>query len=407
MKVCMASKTFDFTVGGYVVKQFKQAKSYVMSEMLMRDISNAIGNDSFGSIRDLSGIYRRYNGESLDGKRIAIWRTGGMGDLCFITPYLKKLKEMWPTCTIVFGCGVQYADAMNDHEYIDEFHCVPMDTDVLGSCEYHLMFEGIIEANPEAEKINAYDLFGKVFGMTLDDSEKVPNLPLNEDSCAHFVSVEKQMNLKVKNPVRVGIHLKTSSVIRNVPASAWVNIISGMLSSHDDIVIYLLGAPEDIDVGNKISLPSFADGRIVPFFHFVRGFKDSIAAISKMDLVIGGDSSGMHIAAAFQKPMIGLFGAFLGALRLGYYENAIAINSEIRCSPCFQHGNTSCDNSDIMGNSYCMMVFDIAQVVDEAMMLLAITHKVEVISLTPHASNVALAAYKEYFANKTGSMEKN
>jgi ADP-heptose:LPS heptosyltransferase len=398
MKVCTTIRDFNFIISGQEIKKFEKGKSYIMSEMLLRDISSAAGNGLFGSIKELGNtIYRRYSGQDLNGKSIAIWRTGGMGDLCFITPYLKKIKELYPTSKIVFGCGIQYSDVMSRHPHIDEFHNLPIDTDALKKCDYHLMFEGIIEANPDAEKKNAYDLFGEYFHIQLEDHEKVPNLFVDQENLKYFLDFEKKCNVDIENEkiIRVGIHLKTSSIIRDVPVNTLSDIISRLIDCSKNIVIYLLGSREDSVVGNKIQVP--IAGRIVPFYAATRGFRDGVAAISQMDLVIGGDSSGMHIAAAFEKPMVGLFGAFLGDLRLRYYKNAIAFNSVIKCSPCFQHGNTSCDNSDIMGESYCMKCFDVEKVIEESLLLLGLTHKIEINLLPQSSASIMLKIYKEFY----------
>lgn len=399
MKVCTAIRDFNFTVGGIEIKKFNKGKSYIMSEVLLKDISAAAGNNLFGLIKDLDGaIYKKYVGGDLTGKRIAIWRTGGMGDLCFITPYLKKIKVLYPTSTIVFGCGIQYSDVMSKHPFVDEFHNLPLDTDVLKGCDFHLMFEGLIEANPEAEKKNAYDLFGEQFCIQLTDEEKIPNLFIDDENLKYFLDFEKKCLIATETPIKIGIHLKTSSIIRDVPVNILNDIINSLIGVDKNIVIYLLGSRDDASIGNRI--PIYMAGKVVPFYAATRGFRDGVAAISQMDLVIGGDSSGMHIAAAFGKSMIGLFGAFLGDLRLRYYKNAIAFNSVIKCSPCFMHGNTSCDNSDMQGESYCMKAFDVQKIVEESLLLLGLNHKIEITKLTPNSSRILLKTYKEFYGEE-------
>ena len=44
-----------------------------------------------------SNYYREYNGESLDGKTILIWRNGGIGDIIFIQPIMRYLKFKYPS----------------------------------------------------------------------------------------------------------------------------------------------------------------------------------------------------------------------------------------------------------------------------------------------------------------------
>lgn len=407
MKIATVTRDYNFLINGFVVKKFEKNKSYIMSEMLMKDIMHAGGNKLFAAIRDIdNSVYKKYNGENLSGKTIAIWRTGGMGDLCFITPYLKKIKELYTDSKIIFGCGIQYSDVMSKHKYIDEFHNLPIDLDTLAKADYHLMFEGLIEGNKEAELVNAYDLFGKVFNIILEDNEKIPNLSVEEENLNFIKSLEEKF-ITVENPIKIGIHIKTSSIIRDVPVRFWKNLIYKLLNYDKRICIYLIGSQEDSEVGNQITIPTIGAGRVLPLYQVTRGFRDSVAAISLIDVIVGGDSSGLHIASAFEKPIIGLFGAFKSELRLKHYKRAIGIDAKTKCSPCFLHGNQPCDYSDFKGNSYCMMIFEDDKVIDEIMMLLHITNKIEINSLSPKAATVALNVFKEYMNNKQNKEETN
>jgi len=403
MKLATATRDYDFVISGLIVKSFKKTETYIMSNMLLRDIMSAGGPNLFASIREFetSGIYNKYKGQNLDGKRICIWRTGGMGDLCWLTPYFKKIKELYPTSKIIFGCGIQYSDVMAVHPLIDEFHCLPIETKVLLTCDYHLMFEGIVESNPNAAFHNCYDLFGEYFSIKLEDFEKVPNLPLLEKNKTYFQESSSKF-ITIDDPIKIGIHLKTSSMVRNVSSSLWTKLVYALLDLHPKICVYLIGSPEDADVGNNIPFLEKSHGRLFPFFQITRGFLDTVACISEMDLVLGPDSSALHVAAAFQKPMIGFYGAFNGLLRLKYYKNAIVKNSMIKCSPCFIHGNDSCDNSDMEGNSFCMMLFehDIVSIIEDVMLLLTITHKMELNYVSKSSKKMILKVYEDVYGEK-------
>lgn len=400
MKVATVTRDYDFVISGFLIKSFKKNTSVVLSDILARDIMTMAGPGLFVGMRDLDGtVYRKYEGEDLSGKSIAIWRTGGMGDLCFITPYLKKLKELYPTCRIIFGCGAQYSDVMSQHPCIDEFHSLPIEVEILSRCDFHLMFEGIIEGSQRATQVNAYDLFGEYFRIQLTDAEKYPNLPVDPENLKFFRDTEAK-HVAVENPIRIGIHMKTSSKIRNVPVNLWRRLVYTLLDQHPRAVVYLIGSREDADVGNQIPITKEAMGRVLPFYQIVRGFRDSVAALSCMDVVIGGDSSGLHIAAAFEIPSVGLFGAFRSDLRLRYYTRSVGFDAQIRCSPCFQHGDNACDNSDDDGVSYCMMLFDPQKIAHEAMSLLVISHKVAANAISPAAASIGLSVYREHLAEK-------
>lgn len=396
MKIATCTTNYEYGLQGTSIKSFLQGHSYIMADMILRDIVTKAGSQIFAGIRELDGtVYRKYGGQPLHGKSIMIWRTGGMGDLCFITPYLKRLKELYPTCRIVFSCAIQYSDVMSKHPCVDEFHNVPVDVQLLDSCDYHLMFEGIIENNPEAESKNAYDLFGEYFCLDIPPEQRRPYLTVDPENIAYFRGHEAKL-VKVERPIKIGIHLKTSSIIRDVSARVWRDLISGMLAMDDRIVLYVMGAPDDNEILAKIPLPPSAVGRFVAFNGVTRGFRDTIALVSEMDLVIGGDSSGLHVAGAFRKPMIGLFGAFRADLRISYYENAIGVQAKTKCAPCFQHGNNPCEYSTNEGGSYCMEIINFKEhVADNLQTLLLLTNKIEPAVVSPRAMQQSLRLYKE------------
>jgi ADP-heptose:LPS heptosyltransferase len=92
----------------------------------------------------------------------------------------------------------------------------------------------------------------------------------------------------------------------------------------------------------------------------------AVALIGELDLVIGPDSSMLHVAAAHRVPLIGLYGPFPSDLRLRYYKNAIGIDSVTLCEfargkykSCFEHGDGICALAAKTGETYspCMMLF--------------------------------------------------
>jgi Glycosyltransferase family 9 (heptosyltransferase) len=62
----------------------------------------------------------------------------------------------------------------------------------------------------------------------------------------------------------------------------------------------------------------------------VRHFAELIAGAS---LFIGPDSSGLHFAAAFETPALGLWGSFHPDLRVKYYKNQVHIYHDLGVSP--------------------------------------------------------------------------
>jgi hypothetical protein len=119
-------------------------------------------------------MYKPYIGQDLTDKTLLIWRTGGIGDLLFIQPNLKYLKEKYPTCKIFFACGPQYQSMVKNWKYIDQVIDLPFSLYYMIHSDYHAIFEGVIERTKQAEKENAYRLFTKWLGLNLPDELLIP-----------------------------------------------------------------------------------------------------------------------------------------------------------------------------------------------------------------------------------------
>ena len=95
-------------------------------------------------------LYKPYLGQNLDHKTLLVFRTGGIGDLLFISPNLKFLKEKYPTSKIIFACGIQYQSMVKEWDYVDEVLNLPFDYTYLFKSDYHCVFEGVIERCKQA-----------------------------------------------------------------------------------------------------------------------------------------------------------------------------------------------------------------------------------------------------------------
>jgi heptosyltransferase-2 len=74
----------------------------------------------------------------------------------------------------------------------------------------------------------------------------------------------------------------------------------------------------------------------------------TIAAVSLAHIVITNDSGPMHIAAALRKKQIAIYGAThtnLGFRPLN--DDAIILESEVKCRPCSLHGGKSCKKGSL------------------------------------------------------------
>ena len=303
-----------------------------------------------------SNIYRKYEGEDLTDKKILIWRTGGIGDLLFIQPNLRYIKEKYPTCQIYFACGPQYQSMVEDWPWIDKLLDLPFQFSYLQECDYHVIFEGVIERTKESEKVNAYRLFTDWMKINLSDEDLYPIQNVKEDKIEETKKVLDEWGLKEKDFVVA--QLKASSPIRTPSPEMWKKVLTALVEEGHNVVI--TDAPHNNQwvTGIISQLDDEIKKKVFNYSKHSKTLDYSIALISLSKLTVSTDSAVSHIAAGLDVPCFGIFGPFLGELRLDTYKKSDWINCNLQCAPCFTHGQEPCRNSKD-GFSKCYEKLDI------------------------------------------------
>ena len=188
---------------------------YITNDHHMRQLANMVGNnpDRF-ELMDFYSRYREYDGSSLSGKRLTTIRTGGAGDLLFKTASFRVIKERWPDAEIHVYCAARYKDLLIDNPDIAHVGELPLLLDEWEESDFHLIFEGLIEHNIKATKINAYDLFLEAFKIdpkTIPSEQKIPNVVVNPDNHAALLQVNPFLS---DGKRKMMIHMRASSPIR-------------------------------------------------------------------------------------------------------------------------------------------------------------------------------------------------
>ena len=72
-----------------------------------------------------------------------------------------------------------------------------------------------------------------------------------------------------------------------------------------------------------------------------RGLRDGMISVAACDIVVSGDSLGMHLAIAFGKWTVAWFGPTC-AHEIDFYDRGMPVLTQARCSPCWKR---QCDRS--------------------------------------------------------------
>lgn len=125
-----------------------------------------------------------------------------------------------------------------------------------------------------------------------------------------------------------------------MPAKKWTieyhrELIRSLLASgHRNLV--LLGGPEDHERNQKIG-----EGLAVIHSATQSGVRDGLISVGACDLLITGDSYGMHLGIALGRFVIAWFGPSCSH-EIDLYDRGVVLKSDVPCSPCWKR---SCDHS--------------------------------------------------------------
>lgn len=326
-------------------------------------------------------IHTPYNGEDLNGKKILVQRTGGIGDWLFISASLRYIREKYSGVHVRGVMGKQYQPMFRYSPYIDKLVDLPYPIEYAKGTDYQVLFENKIENNPEAEWKNAYDLMASSFFIEkeLPNSYKIPQVftgPENDKVVKDCLKCEY-----VGDEPKIVLQLWASSPVRTMDINFWRRYIDFLMKRDKDVKIFLVANP-----AHKWEAEKFKDSlldpvhkrRVVNYCHYATEVLDSAALVKISHHTVAPDSAINHIAAAVDKPCIGIFGGFLGHVRLKYYPKAMWIQPDVTkypCYPCWQHIYDSCQTAhnegiQAKGCAPCINSIDPEKIASMSLMLL-------------------------------------
>lgn len=279
--------------------------------------------------------FRRYLGYDLNNKKILIWRVGGLGDLIFSQPLVQFLKKTYPSCYIGFATAPEnrflfkaWPDGL-----IDDISIIPFKLDYFSKFDYHLTFEGAIERCKESEKVNCYDIFKRVANVDFDVRDYLPRLILDQEE------VNKFKRFVPDNTIL--IQMRASSPLRMMATRKWIKIINKLAELGFHVAV--IDSQDNQKMYDEFLIQQFGlKNKLTNLSKFSKTIYNGIHMLANCKGFIGIDSSFTHIAPAIGIPSVGIYGPFLGDLRMRYYKNADwvdASNYDNICGryPCFFH----------------------------------------------------------------------
>jgi len=322
-------------------------------------------------------------------KKILIIRFSSIGDIVLTTPVIRCIKQQVPGAEVHFAVKKTFFPVLKANPYIDHFHLLEDD------------LKGLIR-ELKAEKFDfIVDLHQSLRSKKIRFSLGTPSLGFPK------LNLKKWLLVKFKIDLMPGIHIVDRYFMAAAPLGV-VNDGKGLeyfiptediysiinlpekfqqgytafvigakhttkrLPEHKiisvckklDRPVILLGGPEDAGIATKIK---DACGPLVLSLCGKLNLNQSASMIKQAKVVISHDTGLMHIAAAFRKKIISVWGNTMPKIGMSPYmpgdepKSIIIEVNGLKCRPCSKLGYDRCPK----GHFKCMEEIDVEEVVRE------------------------------------------
>jgi ADP-heptose:LPS heptosyltransferase len=253
---------------------------------------------------------------------LLIIRDMGAGDVIITTDLVYNLRLRYPKARITYATSERYVCLIKNLDFIDDVVAIgevhPNDYDIsVNLC-------GWSEQYPICAKVHRSDLFGMAFSDKFDWREHKICLKIDPDEQEWYEALNKTHNPD-GNPV-VAIQPYGSSGHRSLDPVAVNQTIDWLISQGFFVIVY-----------GERQWPNLFHSRpgMVCLWSALT-IRQVITITANVELLICPDSSGYHMAAAFDTPSIAVFTTIHEGVRVSYYPRCLPLRtSELNCSPCW------------------------------------------------------------------------
>lgn len=311
------------------------------------------------------------------GTKILIINLDAMGDVLMTTAQLPALKRKYPESTIHWITLNNAAPLLLNNPFVDQVFVYNAESlSIISQIEYELVLN-VDKSQRSCALLNFANAKRKL-GFGLNNNGKI--IPMNEGAYYNY-NLGMDDNLKFKVNKRMGqdylaetfeVDYKRDNYIFNftdeelkfieqykkeveishndfvvgfntgcsllypnkkMTIDQHVKLIDKLLSLKKDFKIILLGGPEDTDRNNHIY--SHFQNKIVNT-PTNQGIRKGACFENLADIVITGDSFGMHLAIALKKYVIAWFGVSCWT-EIDLYDRGVKLyHEDLFCSPCWK-----------------------------------------------------------------------
>ncbi|MDA3906354.1 MAG: glycosyltransferase family 9 protein [Bacteroidales bacterium] len=320
-------------------------------------------------------------------KKILLIRFSSIGDLVLTTPVIRVINQQLSGIEIHFLTKKQFTVILENNPYLTKIHSFDKNLQVVIPKLKQEKFDLIIDLHKNfrsylvKRKLGVKSIsFDKLnFEKWLRVHLKINRLPDKHLVDRYFDALkflglendnlgldyfEGEENIKIKNilpktfqKAYVVFALAGTYFTKKIPLEKWAE-----LARISPLPILLLGGAGEKELGEKLIGELFAQ----PIYNACDelNLNQSAALIRDAEIVITGDTGLMHIAAAYQKRTISIWGNTIPEFGMYPYmpqniDNVSIIeNKDLSCRPCSKLGYSKCPK----GHFNCMMQLDVSNV---------------------------------------------
>lgn len=265
--------------------------------------------------KSYSDVFKRYFNQNLDGKKLLVSRTGGLGDLTVSQSVLKYLKEKYPTCEITYATTPDFISLFHSFPegLIDHTTTIPYKYDILINNDYHLLFIHAIENCIATQKQNYYDIYRDMAGLKYDTDKYISELIPNQN----IISQLKVLN--AVKPNTIGVHIQSTSLLRSMSPQKWIQIFNILLDKGYNVGI-IDNQKQDENIEKFIHGCQLDSTRIYSLAKYSSNITHGINIWSLCKGTITIDSTFAHISGALKLPNVTICGPYPPYNVVGKYK---------------------------------------------------------------------------------------
>lgn len=331
-------------------------------------------------------------------KKILIIRFSSIGDIVLTTPVVRCVKQQVPGAQVHFAVKKSFFPVLKANPYIDKFHILDKDFNALMREIKEEKFDYIVDLHQSLRSKRMRFALGfptrglethgfpklniRKWLLTTFKIDLMPDIhivdryfkaaaPLGIENdgkgLEYFIPQEDFYNAEnLPEPFRQGftaLVIGAKHATKRLPEKKLVDLCLKLNSP-----VILLGGPDDSEIAGRIET---ACGPLVMSMCGRLNLNQSASVVKQAKIVITHDTGLMHIAAAFRKPIISIWGNTVPQLGMYPYmpgteeRSAIFEVKGLKCRPCSKLGYERCPK----GHFRCMEEIDLEEVVKRWMVL--------------------------------------